>query len=440
MFRIAVANARGPCWAKANPNAAMSSTIIPAAQPGLLTVSHNRKWAIIGLLFVASLINYFDRATVSFALPTISQEFHLTPNQKGTLLSAFFWSYALMQIPMGVLADRINLRWLYAAAFALWSLSQALTGYTHTLTMLAFYRVLLGIGEAIYLPGGTRIVSLLFPLAERGLPCGLFDFGTRSGMVLEGLVVPFMIAHYGWRMTFAVIGFLALLWIIPWIAIAPKQLQCPPRDDTLITGGNQRLDLRTLLRNRDLIGVCIGFFCFDYYWYLLVTWLPDYMVNVRKLTLQWAGIYTALPFLVFGLSQATGGWLGDRLTRAGWDQNRVRKGIISFAFLTGLFLIAAAHAPSANLALFFVMCGCLVGLSNANQLVILQNCAHPGEIGLWVGIFNFVGNLAGIVAPKVTGYLIGRTDSYTPAFVLAAVIIALGQFSYQFIVRPLKNN
>src|SRR5689334_13372665 len=143
----------------------MSSTIItPAEQSNLLRLSQNKKWTIIGLLFVASLINYFDRATVSFALPTISQEFHLTPNQKGTLLSAFFWSYALMQIPMGVLADRINLKWLYAAAFALWSLSQALTGYTHTLATLAFFRVLLGIGEAIYLPGGTRIVSLLFPL------------------------------------------------------------------------------------------------------------------------------------------------------------------------------------------------------------------------------------------------------------------------------------
>src|SRR3954471_17330760 len=191
-------------------------------------VTNTKRWTIVGLLFLASFINYFDRATISFAIPLISKDLHLGPNEKGTLLSAFFWSYALMQIPMGLLADRVNLRWLYAGAFVLWSVAQGLTGFTHTLAMLVFLRVLLGIGEAIYLPGGTRIVSLLFPIAERGLPCGLFDFGTRSGMVLEGLIVPMMITNYGWRTTFTVIGFLALLWIAPWLWATPRQMRCPP--------------------------------------------------------------------------------------------------------------------------------------------------------------------------------------------------------------------
>jgi MFS family permease len=394
----------------------------------------------VGLLFAASLINYFDRATVSFALPNIAKDLGLSANDKGTLLSAFFWSYALMQIPMGLMADRWNLRWVYAGAFVLWSIAQALTGFAHTLATLVFFRVLLGIGEAIYLPGGTRIVSLLFPVSERGLPCGIFDFGTRSGMVLEGLIVPFMITHYGWRTTFAVIGFTALLWLVPWMTATPKVMRCPRPEQPAQKAGDLWREVVALLRNRDLIGVCIGFFCFDYYWYLLVTWLPDYMVNVRKLTLQWAGIYTALPFMVFGVSQALGGWLGDRLVRAGWNETLTRKGIVSLAFTSGLLLIPAAQAGSANLALAFIMGGCLVGFSNANQLVILQSCAAPAQIGLWVGIFNFVGNLAGIAAPKLTGFLIERTGSYTPAFVLAAVIIALGQFSYWFIVRKLPRH
>src|SRR6185436_18926852 len=201
-----------------------------------------------------------DRATVSFALPFIAKDLALTPSDKGTLLSAFFWSYALMQIPMGLLADRFNLRWLYAAAFVLWSLAQALTGFAHTLTTLVFFRVLLGIGEAIYLPGGTRIVSLLFPLKERGLPCGIFDFGTRSGMVLEGLIVPFMITQYGWRTTFAVIGFTALLWLFPWVWATPPQMQVPKQAKE----PGHWSDLGALLRNRDLFGVYLGFFCFDY--------------------------------------------------------------------------------------------------------------------------------------------------------------------------------
>lgn len=178
----------------------------PSFAQRVVSVSNARRWSIVGLLFTASMINYFDRATVSFALPLISTEFHLDPVAKGKLQSAFFWSYALMQIPVGWCADRLNLRWLYAGAFALWSVSQGLTGLAGGLTALMVFRVLLGIGESIYLPGGSKIVSLLFSPAERGLPAGLFDFGTRTGLVLEGLVVPWMLQHYGWRTTFVVSG------------------------------------------------------------------------------------------------------------------------------------------------------------------------------------------------------------------------------------------
>src|SRR5258705_9689944 len=177
-------------------------------------VSSSRRWGIVGLIFAASLINYLDRAAISFALPLISRDFHLTPETKGLLLSSFFWSYALMQIPIGFVADRVNLRWLYAGAFALWSLAQGLTGLAGSLAVLIGCRMLLGIGEAIYLVGGTKVVSLFFPLSERGLPCGLFDAGTRTGLVLEGLTIGALLQIFGWRTTFAIVGFAAFLWIV----------------------------------------------------------------------------------------------------------------------------------------------------------------------------------------------------------------------------------
>src|SRR5204863_1960352 len=176
------------------------------------------------------LINYFDRATISMALPFISKDLHLGPEAKGMLLSSFFWSYALLQIPVGWFADRINLRWFYAGAFALWSIAQGLTGFADTLLMLVTFRILLGIGESIYLPGGSKIVSLLFSAKERGLPSGVFDFGTRTGLVLEGLIVPYCLVHYGWRRTFVVVGFSALLWLIPWLLFAPRNLQTSKED------------------------------------------------------------------------------------------------------------------------------------------------------------------------------------------------------------------
>jgi ACS family glucarate transporter-like MFS transporter len=187
--------------------------------------SHKRRWLIVSLLFAASLINYLDRAAISFALPFISREFRLSSQSKGLLLSSFFWSYALMQIPIGWCADRFNLRWLYAAAFTIWSFAQGLTGIASSFAALIVFRVLLGIGESIYLPGGTKIVSLLFAPTERGLPSGLFDFGTRTGLVLEGILVPWLLVHFGWRRTFVILGFTALVWIAPWFWASPHQLQ-----------------------------------------------------------------------------------------------------------------------------------------------------------------------------------------------------------------------
>jgi MFS family permease len=396
------------------------------------------RWAIVGLLFVASLINYFDRATISFALPLISKELTLGPEAKGVLLSAFFWSYALMQIPMGLLSDRVNLRWLYALSFTLWSISQGLMGFATGMGTLILFRLLLGIGEAIYLPGGSKIVSLLFKPAERGLPSGLFDAGTRTGLVIEGVLVPWMLIHYGWRTSFTFIGFAALVWLLPWFLLT-SPLRRRPTDRPIVKSNARFVQAAVkLLRNRDLLGVCLGFFCFDYYWYFLVNWLPDYLVTSRGLTMMTAGIYAALPYFVFGSSEPIGGWIADRLIAAGWSETRARKGLVSFAFLTGLFLIPAARVSSPGAAVALIIGGCLVGLATGNLLVILQSCAPPDEIGLWTGIYNFVGNLAGILSPIITGLLIATTGSYAPPFVLAAILIALGPLAFWLIVGELK--
>jgi MFS family permease len=403
----------------------------------LLAVSNRRRWSVVILLLVASMINYFDRSTLAFALPLVTASLGLSPVAKGVLLSAFSWSYALMQVPAGLLADRTNLRWVYAGAFTLWSIAQALTGLARSLFSLICFRVLLGVGESIYLPGGTKAVSLLFPLSERGFPCGLFDFGTRTGVMLEGFLLPWLINRYGWRTSFVVVGCSALIWLVPWLWIAPREMRTPRQTGNAAT----RVDALPLTpgQYRNLFGICLGFFCFDYYWFLLVNWLPDYLVTVRKLTLVKAGIYASLPFLVFGICQPLGGWIGDRLVRAGWNETWVRKGLVSIAFSTGLLLIPAARAANPGVAIMFMMFGCLVGLSTANQLVILQACAPAQSTGLWTGIYNFAGNVAGILAPLCTGFLIQWTHSYTPAFVLAAIMVAAGQFSYWFLVGDIRQ-
>jgi ACS family D-galactonate transporter-like MFS transporter len=302
--------------------------------------------------------------------------------------------------------------------------------------MLIAFRVLLGVGEAVYLPGGSKIVSLLFRPAERGLPCGLFDAGTRTGLVVEGVLVPWMLLHYGWRTSFVMVGFAALLWLVPWLLVAPARLRSPgPRPIAATPGGGR---VAAILTDRNLLGILVAFFCFDYYWYFLVNWLPDYLVTSRNLTILRAGLYAALPYFVFGASEPIGGWIADRLVKVGWSETRARKGIITIAFLTGLFLIPAARVSSSGTAVILIIFGCLVGLSTGNLLVVLQSCAPRDQVGLWTGVYNFVGNIAGILSPLITGFLIAKTGSYAPPFMLSAGLIALGPLALWFITGELK--
>jgi MFS transporter, ACS family, D-galactonate transporter len=398
--------------------------------------SHTQRWSIVSLLFAASLINYLDRAAISFALPLISVDFRLTAQGKGLLLSSFFWSYALMQIPIGWSADRLNLRWLYAGAFTLWSLAQGLTGLASSLAALLTFRILLGVGESVYLPGGTKIVSLLFAPKERGLPSGLFDFGTRTGLVFEGILVPWLLVHVGWRHTFLVLGFAALVWIAPWFWIFPRRLHAG-NPNMAATDLSFRAVGRTL-RNRNLLGICLGFFCFDYYWYVLVTWLPDYLVTVRRLSIVQAGFYASLAFFTFGIAEPIGGWIADSLIRRGWDETRTRKGIVTIAFAMGVLLIAAMRTAHTGIAIGLLMGGSLVGLATGNLLAILQSCAPAEAVGIWTGAENFAGNLAGIIAPLAVGFLIASHGSHVPGFELASIILFSGVLAYWLIVGELK--
>jgi ACS family D-galactonate transporter-like MFS transporter len=412
--------------------------VLDSWEMNLPSFSNKRRWSIVTLLFTASLINYLDRAAISFALPLISRDFHLTSQSKGLLLSSFFWSYALMQIPIGWCADRFNLRWLYAGAFAVWSFAQGLTGLAGSLTVLIMFRILLGVGESIYLPGGTKIVSVLFGPKERGLPSGLFDFGTRTGLVLEGILVPWLLVHVGWRHTFLILGFTALLWIAPWFWIFPQRLQAVDSSTESPHTGLRPLARSSTMLNRNLLGICLGFFCFDYYWYVLVTWLPDYLVTVRQLSIVQAGFYASLVFFTFGIAEPIGGWIADTLIAHGWDETATRKGIVTIAFVMSVFLIFAMRTAHTGLAIWLLIAASLVGLATGNLLAILQSCAPAEAVGIWTGAENFAGNLAGIIAPLAVGFLITSYGSYVPGFELASIVLFIGILAYWFVIGDLK--
>ena len=396
------------------------------------TISPARTWTIAGLLSVAGFINYFDRAIISIALPIIGVELHLGPAAKGVLLSAFFWSYALMQLPMGWAADRVNLRWFYAGAFALWSLACGFTGFAAGLGALLAMRAALGIGESVYMPGGMKIVSVLFSPKDRGLASGIMDCGTRAGLAIGAPLIALLIRSVGWHHAFFVLGFGSLIWLIPWLAIFPSRVHArPAQPPPSLTQNLRKFD-------RNILGMCLGHVSYGYYWYLLVTWLPDYLVESRHMPLQRAAAFAVIPYLVFSASEPLGGWIADRMMRFGYSERRSRKIVVTVSFFTSLMLLVAGRLENDLAAVLALGAASLVGLSTGNIYALVASVAPENSVGMWIGFLQFSGNVPGVLAPIITGLLIERTGSYYPGFVVAVVVLILGLPSYWLLVSDDK--
>lgn len=387
------------------------------------------RWTLIGLLSAATFINYLDRGTLAVALPVISRDLRLGPAQQGIALSAFFWTYAAMQIPMGRLVDRSDIKRVYGVAFVLWSLAAAATGVVNGLTGLLACRVLLGIGESVYLPGGMKVVSLHFRGEESAWPAGVFDLGAKIGLAIGTAVDVWLLVKFGWRSLFFRTGLLGLLWVLPWIWLYPADPGARP--------ARAPMNWRALAVNRTLVGISIGFFCWDFFWYFVVSWLPTYLYDVRHVSLPRIGLLGALPFLIFGASEGLGGWGAGALVRAGASLSLVTKGAIAIGFALGLLIVPAALAESATASIGFLLAASLSGIACGNMLAIPRIRAPENQVALWTGVQNCVGNVGGVLAPAITGFVVARTGSYVPAFLTVSVVLLIGIVAYTLLVPTL---
>ncbi len=398
-------------------------TTVPERQP------ESRRWVFITLLSTATFINYLDRGSLSVALPFISRDLHLSPLEQGLALSSFFWIYTAVQIPVGWLVDRYDIRAVYAAAFCLWSLSAATTGLAQGLGTLLACRIVLGLGESVYLPGGMKVVGQHFTPGESAWPTGLFDLGAKVGLAFGTTIDVWLLVRFGWRSLFFRTGLVGLLWIAPWLLWYPRS-PAP-------TEPPHTIDWRRVLTSRALWAICLGFFCWDYFWYFLVSWLPTYLYDVRHVTLVHVAVVGAMPFLIFAASEGFGSWASGALIRRGWDMSLATKGFIALGFGLGLFVVPAALVGSASMSIAFFFAASMAGFACGNLLAIPRMLAPEGEVALWTGVQNFVGNIGGILAPLVTGALIQWTGSYVISFFIVGVCLLVGIVAYVFMVPSL---
>ena len=396
-----------------------------------MTDSHKTaRWGIVGLLLASVCINYVDRGSLSVAAPVLSKEFSLTDPQLGYLLSAFFWSYTAFQLVVGWLVDRHDVKWVYAGGFIVWSLAMASTGLANSFAGLLAARLVLGIGESVFLPSVSKIVVRLFPSEHRGLPNALVDVGTKIGPGLSTLVVGMLIGRYGWRALFIGVGLASLLWLLPWIYSVPSDPVQPEQQRAAGPG------LLEILSRCEAWGTSLGMFALGYVWIFLVTWLPSYLVRERHYTLERMAVFGSLPFWGMAIASLTGGWTSDRWIARGRSATRVRK---TFA-VTGLLLCAALMLPAALVAnqpvsLGFLIASCVsLGIFTSNVWAITQTLAGPEAAGKWTGFQNCIGNLGGVISPVVAGLIVEQTGSFFLAFAVAAVILVLGAGCYLFLV------
>ena len=396
--------------------------------------SDARMNGVLFLLSLSVLINYIDRSNLSIAAPLIKDELGISAWQLGKMLSTFFWTYALMQIPAGWLVDRFDVKWVFAAGFFVWSAATATTGVLHGFTALLIVRVILGLGESVAFPSYSKILGGHFKESHRGFANSMIMAGLALGPALGMWVGGSVVGRFGWRPFFVVLGLAGLLWLPPWFAWMPR------RDVNKFPTSRATGSVLDILRRRSAWGTCIGQSSINYYLYFLVTWLPFYLVRGRNLSLNDMAKDGGMVFLLAAVSAAVSGKLSDRWINAGATPTLVREGFMVVGHLgVGALLVLTVMVHGRLFPLMLGLTGIFLGISICNSWAIPQTLAGPRMVGRWVGVQNFVGNLAGAVAPALTGFLLDRTGSFYWPFCLTAVIAWIGAASWWFVVGPLEE-
>jgi len=394
---------------------------------------------MIALLVIAVLINYVDRGNLALAAPLLGREWGISASQLGVLLSAFFWTYVLLQVPVGWLVDRFNPSSILIAGFLAWSGATIFTGLARGFATLLAMRLLLGVGEAVIFPASSKVFSEALEEKDRGLANGLLVAAIRWGTAIGAFGGGLLMAHFGWRRTFLAIGLAGLLWLPAWQRWKPRrairEAQLEPQQPAREVPSFWT-SFGTIARLRPFWGASIGHFGENYLLYLLMSWLPFYLIHERHLSTTAMAWTAGMIYAIDSTAAIVTGRIADLRIRRGAGPCSARKGpmvvglVIAFISLLG----CAAAGPKTWLAF---LGGAAVGCGTACSGVyaVPQTLAGPQLAGRWVGMQNCVANIAGIVAPVLTGFLVQRTGHFSAALTVAAAIAGVGALGWIFGVR-----
>lgn len=402
------------------------------------------RWPVVCVLSLGMINAYFDRVCLTIALPVMIQTIDLSPTQQGIALGAFFWSYTFLQIPSGVWVDKIGVRRPYFYGNLLWGFASAATALTTGLWYLLVIRILLGIGESVVTPSSMRYIRMHFEEKQRGSAVGLYMTGTKLGPAFGLPLAAFLITTFNWQTMFLIMGFGGLVILIPWMlwvkkddiaAISRSQREVlekeKPADSKL-----QTVSTREILSSPVIWGVVIGTFCYMYFVYYGMTWMPQYFGQKFGMSIKDMGWYGGVAFGGMAVMIWVGGALADWFINRGYDPISVRKGFTILGFGFAATQTIGAYTSDTNLMLIIAVVSMWgLGFATANYWALTQTLIPGGSIAMVVGVQNTAANLAGIVSPTLTGWLIDQTGSFDVPIKTIGFWLLLGIVCYIFLVR-----
>jgi MFS family permease len=388
---------------------------------------------LVFLLGVAVLLNYVDRGAIGIAAPLMTVELGLDPKAFGFVLSAFFWVYAPVQLVVGWLVDRFSVYRLMAAGVLLWAVSTLAMGLAGGFTSLLLLRVMLGIGETIAFPGGSKIITRHVPPERRGVANAVMALGIALGPAVGTFVGGMILASYGWRAIFYVFGIVTLVWLIPWWAATRD-------DDAVPIDAADRVPMKALTREWSLWSMSIAHFASNYVFYFLLGWLPLFLTKSRGLSIREMTMLATLGYAAQAMAALGLGLVSDRWTSRGRSEAAMRRGLmIAGQLLAGGAVLALAYATTTvEIGVLLCIAGVATGALSLNIYAVAQMFAGPRAAGTWVGFQNAIGNGSGIVGPIVTGFIVADAG-YTAAFLFTAAVGIAGALWWLFAVPPIKQ-
>ena len=391
--------------------------------------------SVILVLGLAVLLNYVDRANLAIAAPVLQDGLSLSASQIGVLLSSFFWVYAPAQLLAGWLVHRFNIRVVLAAGIALWGLATATTAFATGFASILVLRLVLGLGESAMFPSWQLILARRTAEHERGRANGIIGSGQGVGPMLGTLLGGLVMARFGWRVMFAALGIVTLLWIWPWLVVTRRERFDAPEAHTMSS-----ISYPAILRCREFWGAALGHFSINYGFYFVMTWLPTFLVRAGGFTVaQMAWIGFAI-YGIYAVTTALAGALSDRWIRQGGSATLVRKTFaLASAFGTAVTIAGSALVEPRSAVWLLGAAGVFFGLSTPVMFAMTGTLAGPRAAGRWSGAQNVAGQLAGILAPLITGLIVDRTGRFSGAFAISAATSLMAAVAWGLVIRRVET-